>query len=149
MSHFIDKKYHVFNKKRRFGDGFAGVQTISISPSKNSYLKPVYLLTSSYTVSAAETTIIATMNFPNFTRIGFNTNGALSDMLVKELPNGWEYTLSNEVYESMDGKLYEVSGIPPNHFIDYPRDEDQFFKSLFFELDAKDRAIEMVLSLVN
>jgi len=149
MSHFIDQKYDVFKKKKRFRNGFAGEQTISTGPSKNPYLKPVYVLTSPYTVSAAETTIIATMNFPNFERIGSNTNGALSDVLVKQLPNGWEYYLSNEVYESMDGQVYEVTGIPPNHPIDYPRAEDAFFKALYLELDQEDRAIEKAKLVIN
>ncbi|WP_299361959.1 S41 family peptidase [Winogradskyella sp.] len=149
MSHFINREYNIFKKKRRFGNSYAGEQTIDIKPSKNPYLKPVYLLTSPYTVSAAETTIIATMNFPNFKRVGSNTNGALSDLLVKELPNGWVYTLSNEVYESMDGKVYEVSGIPPDYPIDYPKDEDALFKTLSLELDNSDRAIEKAKELMK
>ncbi|MEM1003016.1 MAG: S41 family peptidase, partial [Bacteroidota bacterium] len=149
LSHFINKNYDVFKKKRRFGSSFVGEQTIDIEPSENAYLKPVFLLTSPYTVSAAETAIIATLNFPNFKRVGSNTNGALSDVLVKELPNGWEYNLSNEVYESMDGVLYEVTGIPADYPIDYLRNEEDFFKSLSKELDSTDRAIEKALKLSN
>ena len=84
MSHFIEKEYKVFKKKRRFKDVYTGEQTITIAPSKKPYSKPVFLLTSPYTVSAAETTILATMNFPQFKRIGSPTNGALSDMLYKD-----------------------------------------------------------------
>ena len=147
LSHFIDKDYKVFKKKRRLGDGFEGHQTINIPFSKNNYLKKVYVLTSPYTVSAAETVILATLNFPNFERVGSHTNGALSDVLVKELPNGWEFWLSNEVYESIDGEIYEVSGIPPNYNIDYPRDEYEFFKFMYSDLNTKDKAIEKVLEL--
>jgi C-terminal processing protease CtpA/Prc len=147
LSHFIDKEYDVFKKKRRLDDGFAGEQTVTIEPSQNSYLKKVYILTSVYTVSAAETAILATLNFPNFEIVGSHTNGALSDVLVKELPNGWEYWISNEVYESTSGVVYEVTGIPPNHTIEYPRDEDEFFKSIHNELKTNDRAIEKVLEL--
>ncbi len=105
------------------------------------------MLTSPYTASAAETTILATMNFPHFKRVGSNTNGALSDLLLKELPNGWLYALSNEVYETMDGIVYEVSGIPSNYNIDYPKDEEEFYKSMLEELKNKDRAIEKVIEL--
>jgi len=149
MSHFIDQEYEVFSKTRRFGDRFVGKQTIDIKPSEKPYLKPVYLLTSPYTVSAAETTIIATMNFPNFQRVGSNTNGALSDVLVKELPNGWEYTLSNEVYESMDGIVYEATGIPADYPIEYTRDEYLLFKTLNSEFDTVDSAIEKVKELTQ
>ena len=149
MSHFINQEYDVFKKKRRFENGFAGEQTIKIQPSESHYLNSVYLLTSPYTVSAAETTIIATMNFPNFKRIGSNTNGALSDILVKELPNGWEYYLSNEVYESMDGIVYEVTGVPADYPIDYPREEDELFKALNLELEDSDSAIEKAKELIK
>ena len=149
MSHFIDKEYDIFRKKRRFKNGFAGQQTIDIQPSETVYTKPVYLLTNSYTVSAAETTIMATMNFPNFKRVGSNTNGAFSDILYKELPNGWTYWLSNEVYEEMNGKVHEVVGIPPDYEIDYPRAEYELFKSLNTELKTNDRAIEKVIKLTE
>lgn len=149
LSHFIDKEYDVFKKKRRLKDGFAGHQTINIKPSENNYLKKVYILTSSYTVSAAETAILATLNFSNFVRIGSNTNGAFSDVLDKKLPNGWGYWMSNEVYESAKGDVYEVSGIPPNYSIAYPRDEDEFFKFILTELQTKDSAIEKALDLVD
>ncbi len=149
LSHFIDKPYDVYRKKRRFKDGFVGNQTIKIEPSKNRYIKKIYLLTSSYTVSAAETTILATLNFPNFKRIGSNTNGAFSDILNKSLPNGWNYWLSNEVYEGINGKNYEVHGIPPDYKIDYPREKEQFLKSLYFELDNEDRAIVKATELIK
>lgn len=149
LSHFIDKSYNVYNKKRRFKDGFAGNQTIKIEPSKKHYTKKIYLLTSSYTVSAAETTILATLNFVNFKKIGSNTNGAFSDILNKSLPNGWNYWLSNEVYQGMNGENYEVSGIPPDYEIDYPREKEQFLKSLYFELDHEDRAIVKVTELIK
>lgn len=149
LSHFIDKPYDVYNKKRRFKDVFAGNQTIKIEPAKNRYTKQIYVLTSSYTVSAAETATLATLNFPNFKKIGSNTNGAFSDILNKSLPNGWNYWLSNEVYEGINGKNYEVYGIPPDYKIDYPREKQKFLKSLFFELHNEDRAIVKVNELIK
>ncbi len=149
ISHFIDKKYDVFRKKNRNANGFSNNQTISIQPSDSPYTGNVYILTGPYTVSAAETTILATMNFPAFTRIGSDTRGALSDVLYKKLPNGWTYWLSNEVYEGMNGKVYEVIGIPPDHRITYPEDEKEFFKALNEELKTRDRAIQKVLALTK
>jgi len=148
-SHFIDKEYDVFKKRRRFKDGFSSEQTIDIKPSDNPYAGKVYILTSPYTVSAAETTTIATMNFPNFKRVGSRTNGALSDVLDKELPNGWTYWMSNEVYESMAGEVYEVSGVPPDYLIEYPRNKDELFKLMNIELKTEDRAIEKVINLTK
>ncbi len=149
MSHFIELDYDVFKKKRRFNDTFSDYQVVDIKAAKPAFQKKVYILMSPFTVSAAETTTIATLRFPNFTRIGSNTMGALSDVLYKRLPNGWVYHLSNEIYETMDGQLFEVSGIPPNHFIDYPRDEQELFKSLQVEVETEDRAIKKVQNLVE
>jgi hypothetical protein len=69
--------------------------------------------------------------------------------LEKELPNGWTYWLSNEVYEGMNGKNYEVIGIPSNYKIEYPREKNEFFKSMNFELETEDRAIEKVIELIK
>jgi len=46
--------------------------------------------------------------------------------------------------ETMDGKLFEVRGIPADYKIEYPREEIELFKSLFEELETRDRAIEKV-----
>ncbi|NRA91478.1 MAG: hypothetical protein HRU26_02150 [Psychroserpens sp.] len=42
-----------------------------------------------------------------------------------------------------------VEQIPPNYHIDYPRDEDQLFKTLNAELDNKDSAIEKAKELMK
>lgn len=149
LSNFINKPYKAYTKKRRFKAGYAAQQTITIEPSENPYTKPVYLLTSVATVSAAETAVLATLNFTHFKRVGANTNGALSDMLEKKLPNGWLYTLSNEVYETMNGDLYEVTGIPPDYSIDYPGDEDEFYKYVYHQLESGDEAIEKIRAQQN
>ena len=52
-------------------------------------------------------------SLPQVTHIGEPTNGALSDVLEKELPNNWEFTLSNEVYRDANGQAFEAVGIPP------------------------------------
>lgn len=38
----------------------------------------------------------------------------MSDELYQKLPKGWKVSLSNEVYEAVDGKVYEGTGIPPD-----------------------------------
>ncbi len=74
---------------------------------------PVYLLTSRQTASAGEILVLAMMACPNVTRVGESTLGILSDNLYKRLPNGWEVSLSNEIYEAPDGGRYEAAGVPP------------------------------------
>lgn len=86
-----------------------------LEPEGNTaFLKPVVLVTGSDTVSAAEIFTIAMRQLPNVTVIGETTSGALSDILEKPLPNGWQYGLSNEVYLDADGISYEGTGIPPD-----------------------------------
>lgn len=102
-------------KKAAFRGGFTSAQRFMVMPQgKRPYLGPVYVLQSGSTISAAEIFAIATKSLPNVTRIGTTTYGALSDALAKRLPNGWEVTLSNEVYQAADGQLFEYRGIPPD-----------------------------------
>ena len=85
-----------------------------IGPAGQSqFIGPVYLLTSSETVSAGELLTIAMRARPGVTHVGGRTRGALSTKLAKLLPNGWELTLSNEVYRDHLGKRWEAKGIPP------------------------------------
>ncbi|MEL7198673.1 MAG: S41 family peptidase [Pseudomonadota bacterium] len=74
---------------------------------------PVYVLTSQATVSGGEVLTMALRALPNVTHVGQPTRGALSDVLEKELPNGWEITLSNEIYADAEGELWEGRGIAP------------------------------------
>ena len=89
-----------------------------IEPSQGTkFLGPVYVLSSNITVSAGETTVISLRALPNVTHIGEATRGALSDKLVKTLPNGWDITLSNEVYKDHEGIIWEGTGIRPHQEI--------------------------------
>ncbi len=89
-------------------------QEIGIKPATPSLAHlPVYLLTSRQTASAGEILVLGMMACPKVTRLGEATLGILSDNLYKRLPNGWEISLSNEIYQAPDGTVYESLGIPP------------------------------------
>ena len=75
---------------------------------------PVTVLISEQTVSAGETAAAAFRTLPNATLIGQPTQGALSDVLQKKLPNGWTFTLSNEVFTMVDGTIPEGKGVVPH-----------------------------------
>lgn len=67
------------------------------------------------TVSAGETFTMALMGRqPHITRIGENTQGVYSDVLVRKLPNGWRFGLPNEVFLTEQGKHFEATGVPPD-----------------------------------
>tara|TARA_Y100000052_G_scaffold791_2_gene682 strand:- start:2142 stop:3536 length:1395 start_codon:yes stop_codon:yes gene_type:complete len=85
---------------------------------------PVYLMTSDVTVSGGEITTLMLNALPNVTLVGTTTRGAFSTPLAKPLPNGWYLELSNEVFESADGDVFEGRGIPPDMGIEiYPEDD--------------------------
>lgn len=78
------------------------------------YHKPVYVLTSHISVSAAETFVMYMKCLPQVTTVGQPTRGALSDVLEKNLPNGWFLGMSNEVYLDHQGICHEKKGIQPD-----------------------------------
>jgi len=149
LSYFTNEITHAFSKKARYGEGFTEVQPIYIEPNQNQYTGSIFILTSYQTASASETFVLATLNLPNAKRIGSNTEGIFSDILSKRLPNGWEYGLSNEVYESVEGMNYERYGIPPEYLFNYSSNASEFYTNLLEELNAEDEAIEKAIELAQ
>jgi C-terminal processing protease CtpA/Prc len=78
---------------------------------------------------------------PKLTTLGETTLGILSDNLYKRLPNGWEISLSNEVYEAPNGRVYEAIGIAPDV-------EALVFDPKGFGV-AVDRALDLIQSRVT
>lgn len=110
-----DQKRLAFSKQAVWENGLTETQPIYTQPEgKKQYTKPIVLLTSKTTVSAAEIFTLCTMAMPHITRMGESTHGVLSDILGKKFPNGWELGISNEIYTASDGKSYEGIGIPPH-----------------------------------
>lgn len=139
---FADTKRLAFTKAARDGDGFLPAREIYVAPQGPAqYVKPVYLLTSSLTASAAEIFTLAMMTLPHVTRVGQTTNGILSDQWIAPLPNGWMISLSNEVYMAADGVLYEGPGVPAE--VDAP----VFVRGAFWE--NVDKAYEAALALAR
>jgi C-terminal processing protease CtpA/Prc len=96
---------------------------------------PLVVLTDDFTVSAAETATMALRALPGTVQIGQPTRGVLSDRLEKVLPNGWTFSLSNEVYMDPKGKIFEGAGVPPDQISPptSPTDPD----SVRFEQDIR------------
>ena len=111
---FFDEERLVFTKKARNGNTFVNEVEIILSPVTDSYIKPVYLLIGPATVSAAEVFTSAMTELPHVKTIGENTNGIFSDTIDMLLPNGWEISVSNEVYLNSKGESNEYNGITPD-----------------------------------
>ena len=138
---FADQERVALTKKAVHGEGFANEQAYHLYPDgPYQYTKPVFLLTSHATASAAEVFVVAMSAYPHVTRIGMPTQGILADPIPKYLPNGWQIYVSNEVYVASDGKLYERTGVPPQIRLPVFSSED----TLGSLLDSLHKAIEVV-----
>jgi len=142
-----------FNSRRRFlgtkqavaRPGYTPSDSLYLEAGERPYTRPVYLLTSRQTASAADFLAYASLQLPNVTRIGSPTQGAMSDALEKQLPNGWYFSLSNEIYLDPAGACYETMGIPPDLYLDYPQDRQAFFYQVYKDAGAdRDRVMEVI-----
>ena len=108
--------------KAKKDNGYTKEQKYVLEPSENIYKGKLIVLTSHRTASAAEIFALGTLAYPEIKRFGSSTNGIFSEILWKNLPNGWEFSLSNEVYSDQNGNVYEITGVPVNNEINYSKD---------------------------
>jgi carboxyl-terminal processing protease len=78
------------------------------------YTLPVVLLTGRFTASAGETFTWAMNENDHVIQVGDTTLGAFSDVMVKELPNGWLHTIAVGDYRNASGESLEGVGIAPD-----------------------------------
>lgn len=139
---FTQSPQLAFRKKARQKDTFGNAQEVILSPTGDQqYLQPVYLLISNETASAAEAFTLMMKGLDQVTIIGEPSAGILSDQLDKKLPNGWHFTLSNEIYSDPDGNVYEGTGIPVDHYVEFLAPTDV--------LEGRDIGIEKALELMD
>ena len=141
LSKFLSGSQQVAAQKLRYKDGFTPPLPLYIQGAENAYTGPVFVLTSPQTGSAAEAFAIATLAMPHVQRIGSATTGAMSTALEKRLPNGWAFSISNEVYMDTKGNPYENIGIFPDYDLEYARDRQTFFRAVEADLDADKKRI--------
>ncbi|WP_299835242.1 S41 family peptidase [uncultured Tenacibaculum sp.] len=150
LSRFISKeRLQIATQQLRNGNKLTNVLPLYIKGSENTYNKPVYVLTSQQTGSAAEAFSIATLAMDNTKRIGSKTSGAMSTALEKTLPNGWSFTISNEIYMDNNGKAYENIGIPVDYELSYPKDRQAFFRSVVDNLGLDKKNILKAISVLE
>ncbi len=111
---FADSQRMAVRKFARSASGDNPAQEILFQPTAAAYLQPIVLITSGTTTSAAEVFTVSMRELPHVTHMGEPTNGSLSDALEKTLPNGWQFSLANEVYSGSDGVAHEATGIRPD-----------------------------------
>lgn len=141
LKHFNNDRKQVASKKARHNNSYTKKTPIYLEPAQNPYTKPVYLLTSQQSASATDMMALASMELKQIKRIGSHTNGAISDALQKTLPNGWYFSLSNEVYTDLNDRHYENIGIPVDFEMNYPEDRQTFFRTVANDLEKDKRDI--------
>jgi C-terminal processing protease CtpA/Prc len=96
----------------------ADPSVVKPTSSRPGFRGPVVLLTGPLTISASESFTQALMGrTPHVTRIGENTQGVFSDVLLRALPNGWIFGLPNEIYRTPSGETFDGPGIPPDRTV--------------------------------
>ena len=117
-SRFADQKrvYTKFLMKNGPGkNDFSEWKTRSISPNGSfHYTKPVIVLSSRGTSSAAEDFVMAMQVLPQVTIVGDTTGGGIGNPIFRELPNAWTYRLSTKIGATAEGSIIEGKGIPPD-----------------------------------
>ncbi|WP_422860888.1 S41 family peptidase [Flagellimonas sp. S174] len=146
LSWFNDTPKLIAHESLVYNGGESPQGNIILPANEAAFTKPVYLLTSKQTGSAAEVCAMASMTLPHATRIGMPTMGALSTALEKKLPNGWDFAISNEYYRTPSGQMYENKGIPVDIEIPYPKDRQIFFRGV---LDSLIRDKESILQVIK
>jgi hypothetical protein len=141
---FADKRRVYCKEKMKNGPGkrdFSDWTERSIKPRGNwQYMKPVAVLTNRRNFSTAELFVLAMGSFSHVTVVGDTTGGGSGNPVFRELPNGWTIRLSTSYKASLDGRIYELGGIPP----DIP-----VWISQKDSLNGRDRILEKAIDLLT
>ncbi len=149
LKRFNAERIQVASKKARLKMGHTKEIPIFLDPGHKPYTKPLYMLTSQQSASATDYLAMASLALDNVKRIGSHTQGALSDALEKQLPNGWYFSLSNEVYLDLQGICYESVGISVDHELHYPEDRQTFFRSVANDLETDRQNVLMAIEALR
>jgi hypothetical protein len=74
----------------------------------------VFVLTNRHTFSSAEDFVLALRTIPGVTVLGDTTAGASGGPIVRELPNGWTYQLSEWIEYTPGHQPFEGIGLAPD-----------------------------------
>lgn len=138
---FTDKILDAYTSQV-YNDGeFYNETEVKIIPAENiNYTKPVYVLMTDVSRSAAESFAMMMDVLPNVKLVGSNTLGTLSGMLGKSIGTYYS-TSSNQRLLTTEGKYYEVSGVEPDIRVDVFSSENVF--------DSHKKAVRQLVNLID
>jgi carboxyl-terminal processing protease len=141
--HFATTKKLYMTTRKRNGpkhSDFTQPEYWYVEPNgKAQFTKPVILLTSRFSQSAAETFALAMNELENVRLLGDTTAGGYSDNPTTEMFNGWMFSFSVGDFRAADGKSYEGIGTAPDVWMVNTREDLLKGKDLVLE-----KAIELV-----
>jgi carboxyl-terminal processing protease len=142
LSYLFTKETRIGSKATVLNGKLDNAKDIWVFPSKHShYSGPIIVLTSQATASAAEIMLIGLSARSDTIVIGEPSNGSFSDILPKQLPNGWVFGLSHQVYLDVNGNDHEEVGIPVSEYV-------PFLLSKHLE-ENKDAALDKAIELLS
>jgi C-terminal processing protease CtpA/Prc len=114
---FADKSRTYGYVRYRNGQGhgdFTNYMPETVSPSgPQQFTGRVYVLTNRRDFSSAEDFVLAMRVLPTVTVVGDTTGGASGGPIVRELPNGWTYQLSEWIEYTPAKQMFEGVGLAP------------------------------------
>ena len=117
-SRFADKEYFVFKYRYRNGPehtDFTPWYDYYLQPdSGNTYLKPVAVLSNRRCFSSTEWFLAEMDAIPHATIVGDTSGGGSGNPLIRQLPNGWTFRLSNSQKQLPEGRDFQYTGINPD-----------------------------------
>jgi len=119
---------------------FTDPQSWYVQPEGNPYTRPIVLMTTRWTTSAGETFTWAMNTQSYVTQIGDTTAGGFTDLISRELPNGWLYFTGVGDYRNAEGKSEEGIGVAPVKRIVNTEEDIQ---------NGKDEVLEEAMRMLN
>lgn len=125
-SFFTDKKEASYKVQTYHqGNLYEGAQQYIHPADSISFTKPVYVLMTDISRSAAETFALQMKALPHVKLVGTNTLGIQSDMLGKSIGT-YYLALSNQKYLTPENEIFEVRGVQPDIVLDVFSRKDVF-----------------------
>lgn len=117
-SRFADKEYFVFKYRYRNGPehtDFTPWHDYYLRPDSNDICtKPVAVLSNRRCFSSTEWFLAEMDAIPRATIVGDTSGGGSGNPLIRQLPNGWSFRLSNSQKLLPEGRDFQFTGIYPD-----------------------------------
>ena len=112
--YFTDRPVPAYTSQVLHRKAFYNEDTVTVYPSDSiAFTKPVYLMMTDISRSAAEAFAMMMGALPNVRLVGSRTLGTLSGMLGKSIGNFYT-TYSNQRFLTREGNYYEAIGVQPD-----------------------------------